>query len=380
MYKGNSIHNEIRTVADAHSGICVQLEKDGFLLVAPVSKQYDTNISDISNGVANMLNENFESHGSTFSLDVSIGVSIYPNHSRNIQELIRFAMLASFSASSDQNLLSVYDEEFDSEAKRRNAILSSMNGAFEDKRCSSEISMHYQPKYSLKSGLIVGFEALCRWHHSDLGTISPAEFIPLIEKTKLIQPLTKLIIEKTVRGISENLRANIAIPVAVNISTRDLLDQGLAQFICAVLEKYHVSAELLEIEITETSIIGNTALAIQQISGLRSLGFNVAIDDFGTGNSSLAYLAHLPVSAIKIDQLFTKDIRNPRTATIVKSIIELAGEIGIDVIAEGVEDIDALRQLNSFGCPKVQGYFLGKPKSRLAALSDIRKINNTHHS
>lgn len=376
----NSIHSQIQSVADEHSGICVQLEKDGFLLVAPTSYRCETSVSDISSDIFNHLSENIDCNGSTFTLDVSMGVSIFPSHSKNIQELIRFAMLASYSASLDQKPLSIYVKDFDNNAKRKNTILSSMNGTFSGEKRPSGISLHYQPKYSLKSGLIVGFEALCRWQHNDLGAISPAEFIPLIEKTKLIRPLTKLIIEKTIRGIAENLRENIAIPIAVNITTRDLLDLDLAQYICAVLKKHDVPAELLEIEITESSIIENTALAIKQISCLRNLGLSVAIDDFGTGHSSLAYLAHLPVSTIKIDQLFVKDIHNSRTSIIIKSIIELAGEIGIDVIAEGVEDIEALRQLNTFGCPKVQGYFLGKPKPRLAALSDIRKTNTINRS
>jgi EAL domain-containing protein (putative c-di-GMP-specific phosphodiesterase class I) len=172
-----------------------------------------------------------------------------------------------------------------------------------------------------------------------------------------------------VADIAKNRDEGFELPIAVNISVKDLIDPKLIPFIQKAVLTHQVPHHLLEIEITETSILENTELAIQRIHQLQHAGFNVAIDDFGTGHSSLAYLAHLPVSYIKIDPLFIREIHNERTGIIVKSIIELAAKIGVGLVAEGVEDIQALRVLQSLHCPIVQGFFLGKPMPRAIAVT-----------
>lgn len=358
----------IRQLADNHDGISTLFEHDGFLLVIPIKKSVDSCLKAMANRFQDLISAGISA--TDIAIDLNIGASIFPRHSRNVQELIRYSMLSAFSSAVNQHSVTIYDKDFDNRAKRQNTILAGISRLFSDASVSDELAMHYQPKYSLESGKIVGFEALSRWNHSSLGYVPPAEFIPLVERTKLIQPLTQFIIKKTVADIATNRDEGFELPVAVNISVKDLIDPNLIPFIQKTVLTHQVPHHLLEIEITETSILENTELAIQRIHQLQHAGFNVAIDDFGTGHSSLAYLAHLPVSYIKIDPLFIREIHNERTGIIVKSIIELAAKIGVGLVAEGVEDIQALRVLKSLHCPIVQGFFLGRPMPRTMAVTN----------
>ncbi|WP_082087213.1 putative bifunctional diguanylate cyclase/phosphodiesterase [Teredinibacter purpureus] len=361
----------LESISLTQTGLIFSCEADGFLLVLPAHDRAVA--SKIPIQIASKFSAQFTIHNRSLTVKTSIGASILPKDSSSIEELIRLAMLSAHSAKESQRSFKAYSPALDEISKRHNLLLSGMSTILTQPLSSEgqNIQMHFQPKYSVRTGSIVGFEALCRWNHDALGNIAPGEFIPLAEKTKLITQLTRVILRKTMLEISENSKLNIKLPVAVNISALDLMDPTLLLDIRALLYEFDIPSNLLEIEVTETSIMKNAKVAAHQIENFRKLGLSVGIDDFGTGNSSLAYLSSFPVSHIKLDHLLTGNINHKRTEIIIEAIINLAAKLGIGVIAEGVENVDTLHKLQDLSCPLVQGYLLGKPKPRSLALSSM---------
>lgn len=366
------VYKLIQELADHYQGIGAVAEREGYLLIVPLPQnRIDSKLSDIGKQIHSVITGGFRHHD--VAINVSVGASVYPQHSNNIEDLIRFSTISAYSCEINQLNLTVYEKGIDHLAKRQNAIISSISQLFHDAGSDDGISMHYQAKYSLTSGDIVGLEALSRWDHPTLGNIPPADFIPLVENTKLIRPFTKLIIKKTISDIALNMQEGFSLPVAVNISHKDLTDIGFIKFIKEMAAKHKVPHHLLEIEVTETSISTNTDLAILRITELHEAGFKVAIDDFGSGHSSFAYLAQLPIACIKIDSMFVQRIEDKRTGLIVQSIIELASNLGVGLIAEGVENEKELIILKSLNCPFGQGFLLAKPAPRVIAISNTTK-------
>ncbi len=228
-----------------------------------------------------------------------------------------------------------------------------------------KVVIDYQPKYALTKKKLVGFEALVRWRLEGFGLLQPKIFIPLFEKRpQLMQSLTRLIIKKVVKDIQQNLKGAIEYPIAVNISANDLINPTFVDFICFTLNRHKVDARFFEIEITETNLIQDIRLAVKRIRELREKGILVSIDDFGTGYSSLAYLGLLPVSYLKLDRFFVQNINHRKIAIITRNIISLARKLGLKIVAEGIENKEALHILQKMNCPLGQGFLLGKPKPR----------------
>jgi len=230
---------------------------------------------------------------------------------------------------------------------------------------STELVVIYQPKYDLTNDCLSGFEALARWKHLELGLIKPGEFIHHFERSAVtMRFLTRSVLEKVISDLSMNVKEGFNYPIAVNISANDLLDPEFVPFLLSTLLSYKVNTHLIEIEITESSFLLDKSGAINTISKLKQNGIKVSIDDFGTGYSSFAYLNDLPVSYIKLDAKFSRNLNSPKTKMITDSIIKLAAKLGLDVVAEGVEDSETLSILKSLSCPKAQGFLLGKPTTR----------------
>jgi len=287
----------------------------------------------------------------------SIGVAVYPENGPDADMLLQHADVAMYEAKRGRLGVAEYDAERDQSSPARLALLADLRGAID----RDELVLHYQPKVNLAGG-IDGAEALLRWQHPERGLIPPAEFIPLAEQTRLMRPLTLWVLEAALRQSREWRRGGLDIALAVNLSAANLADPALPDDIAELLRRMDVPPERLTLEITESTAMADPSRAQALLVRLRDLGVGLSIDDFGTGHSSLAYLSSLPVTELKIDRSFVMSIvRDLDDAVIVRSTIDLGHNLGLRVVAEGVEDDETLHWLTDHGCDLAQGYGLTRP-------------------
>ena len=299
----------------------------------------------------------------TLAIDASCGHASTPKDGATVDDLLQHADAAMYIAKAAHSGVVAYDPSLDVNTPRRLAILNELPAAIR----AGQLVLHYQPKFDLSSGKVTGVEALVRWNHPVRGMVPPDDFIPAAEHSGLIKPLTtwvlntalaqcRLWIETAGRAREGNLS------VAVNVSARSLLDGGFPTEVVDALARHRVPAELLTIEVTETAIMVDPQRAHALLKEIHDLGVELSIDDFGTGYSSLAYLKFLPVSELKIDRTFVKHMYEDNDdAVIVQSVIDLAHNLGLKTVAEGIEDQATLEQLGGLGCNLGQGYHLGRP-------------------
>jgi diguanylate cyclase (GGDEF)-like protein/PAS domain S-box-containing protein len=296
--------------------------------------------------------------GLTLDVDASIGVAAYPDHGAGANELLQRADVAMYAAKASHVSYVVYDPGMDRHSPRRLGLLGQLRRAL----AAGELVVHYQPKAEVRSGRVTGAEALVRWQHPEYGLLGPGEFVPLAETTGLIRPLTSHVLEAALRQCRAWLDAGHELSVAVNLSTRCLLDLALPEQVTGLLEDAEVAPGRLLLEITESSIMTDPARALEILNRLHALGVQLAIDDFGTGYSSMAYLKSLPVQELKVDRSFVQHLRDSQSdAVIVRTTVDLGHNLGLRVVAEGVEDEATLRELARVGCDSAQGYHLAKP-------------------
>jgi len=289
---------------------------------------------------------------------ISVGIAAFPTHGEDADTVLRHADVAMQLAKSAHAGTAVYDAEQDSSDAARLALAGELRRAIE----AEQLVLHFQPKAELASGCIVGVEALVRWLHPERGFIPPNDFIPIAERTGLIKPLSRYVVAAALRQCGEWRAEGLDLHVAVNLTIPDLLDLELPTVIAHLLAENGVRPDQLELEITESTILADPFRVRQVLTALNELGLRLAIDDFGTGYSSLAYLRRLPVQTIKIDRSFVLDMcDNASDATIVRSTIDLARNLGLDVVAEGVETEEAWAALRAQGCTLAQGYLISKP-------------------
>lgn len=297
---------------------------------------------------------------SDLSLDVSaaVGISLFPQHGAEAAYLIRHADMAMRQAKKSGKGYAFYTAEQDEDSLRRLALAGELRRAIEE----DELVLHYQPKIDMRTGQVCGAEALVRWLHPQQGMIPPDAFISLAERTGLIKPLTDWVVEAALRQSSSWRQAGLALPVAVNLSARNLRDAELLDKMKQLFTAWGTDAGGLELEITESAIMDDPDGALGILTSLSDLGIVLFIDDFGTGYSSLGYLQRLPVNAIKIDKSFVIDmLANADSAAIVRATIVLAHDLGLKVVAEGVEDQAMWDRLAALGCDVAQGYHISKP-------------------
>jgi EAL domain-containing protein (putative c-di-GMP-specific phosphodiesterase class I) len=252
-----------------------------------------------------------------------------------------------------------------------------MMGELRRGMAAGEVTVAYQPKLDLKSGMITHAEALVRWNHPVDGAIPPDRFIPLAESSGVIGELTDFVLRTVVADCARLRASGRQMCAAVNISAADIATPGFVDKVKAVLGEFEVEAGNLALEVTESAIIRSTATAISVLTELRELGIRLSIDDYGTGQSTLSYLKQLPVHELKIDRSFVTSIcDNNNDEIMVRSTIQLAHELGLQVVAEGVEDEASTRLLKSLGCDYAQGYFVGKPMTfdELCRLSIVPSV------
>jgi len=295
-------------------------------------------------------------------MTASMGIAYYPEDAPNVIDLIRNADAALYSAKkSGGNVYSFYLPAMNEASVERLMTKSKLKRAFE----RDELLVHYQPKYNLETGEVFGAEALVRWELPERGLILPSDFIPIAEETNLIIEIGEWVLDK----VCEDFRVwqrSVGSPgrVSVNLSLKQLRQLNFIKRIGSILRSYEVSPTSLELEITETTLMENPERTIKLLDQLYGLGLHLAIDDFGTGYSSLSALQQFPISTLKIDRSFVRDIvTNPDDGAIVDTIIQMGRNLNMDVVAEGVEDEAQLNFLQKLGCTYVQGLLFGEPMS-----------------
>jgi EAL domain-containing protein (putative c-di-GMP-specific phosphodiesterase class I) len=250
----------------------------------------------------------------------------------------------------------IYEAEQDQHSPGRLALVAELRKAIEE----DQLLLHYQPKVNLALGQVVGLEALVRWPHPRLGLVPPDQFIPLAEQTGLIRPLSLWVLNAALKQRSQWEGTALAVPVAVNLSMRNLLDPELPDVVEKLLDTWAGQPNWLVLEITESSLMADPGRSLQVLDRLCAMGLRISIDDFGTGYSSLAYLRQLPVHELKIDRSFVRQM-SEGDAVIVRSTISLAHDLGLTVVAEGVEDMATWARLGEFECDLIQGYLVSRP-------------------
>ena len=296
--------------------------------------------------------------GYRVSAEASIGIALYPAHGAEAATLLQHADVAMYAAKRTGEGWAVYNPAHDRSSPDRLALLTDLRGAI----AGGELALHYQPKVELATGRVRRVEALVRWQHPRRGLLPPAQFIPLAEQTGLMGPLTLWVLGEALRQCARWRQAGLALGVNVNLSMANLHDPALPEAVAGLLQAHGVAPADLRLEVTESAMAADMTRTIATLERLATLGVHIAVDDYGTGYSSLAYLKRLPVDELKIDKGFVRHLATDETdATIVRSTIGLGHNLGLRVVAEGVEDHATLELLRVMGADAVQGYYVSRP-------------------
>jgi diguanylate cyclase (GGDEF)-like protein/PAS domain S-box-containing protein len=339
------------------SDTVARLGGDEFGLLLPDLHDGDGAIPVISR-IRAALERPVQVHSLPLAVEASIGIAIYPDHGTDAQALIQKADVAMYDSKRDNASHTFYDEGSHEYDVTRLTLVAELRRAL----ASRELILHYQPKAALQSGDVRSVEALLRWVHPERGMVFPDSFIPIAQETGLIGPLTLYVIEEALRQGRQWRDAGLGLSISVNLSTRNLLDRDFPNQVAALLKRWGMGPEWLELEVTESSMLANPTRAKAVLNELSALGLRLSIDDFGTGYSSLSYLRQLPVDEIKIDRSFVMGMgEETGDAVIVRSTVDLGRNLGLEVVAEGVETLEHWNQLRALGCNTAQGYFLSKP-------------------
>ncbi len=312
---------------------------------------------DLATRALTALEGGVEADGISVDVEASIGIAI-AGEGTDVESLLRNADIAMYSAKDRSLGVCVYGDELDDHSPERLGLLGDLRRAID----AGELVLHWQPKVSLPGGEVHGVEALLRWHHPERGVIPPGVFIPAAERTPVIRPLTRYVLDAAVAQCARWRAAGRELDVAVNVSARNLLDDRFVDDVLEVLARWDVPASSLELEVTESAIMADPARAQLILGRLAAVGVTLSIDDFGAGYTSLSHLKDLPVHQLKIDRSFVTSMTTDRSdALIVRSVVELARNLGLTTVAEGVEDRATLERLGDLGCDVAQGYLVSRP-------------------
>lgn len=318
-----------------------------------------------------------ELDGVPVSAEASIGFAVWPEHGDELDEVLQCADLAMYAAKGSGAGIVEYSAELEHFSPARLALVSQLRRAI----ATDELVLHYQPKLELRTGRVVGVEALVRWQHPTRGLLAPAEFLEIAESTGLIDPLTDWVVDHALAQLAEWHSRALPLTVAVNISARNLRDDRLPDRIFERLTAYDIAPHFLEIELTETAVITHPSRAIALLDRLHRGGVRVSLDDFGQGYTSLAHLARLPISELKIDRSFILAMQTrPQDEAIVRTVIELGHRLGLQVVAEGAENREVVSTLAALGCDTVQGFTYASPLNAVDMLAWLCERTNYRQS
>jgi diguanylate cyclase (GGDEF)-like protein len=338
--------------------LLARLGGDEFAVLAPGVSDAKEAV-EVAERIGAALHQEFVVADVPVFVEASIGIALYPDHGVDAEALLQAADTAMYAAKQAGTRHELYVIDRDRRGPERIARLGELRRALAE----GELVVYYQPKLDLRTGEVTGTEALVRWEHPDHGLLPPVEFLPLAEQTGLITGLTSLVLEQALRQNRQWAEDGFELTVAVNVSERSLLDPDFPDEVDALLARHAVPGHRLQLELTERSLIGDVATAMDVIGRLHALGVRLSVDDFGTGYSSLSRLLMLPLHELKIDRSFVTDIDSEGPgAAIVRSAVDLGHHLGLEVVAEGVETETTLAELRELGCDAVQGYHLLRPQ------------------
>jgi diguanylate cyclase (GGDEF) domain len=300
---------------------------------------------------------------------VVVGVALCPDHGTDAELLVRRAELAHDEALRIGEPFSIYVPE--------STPVEILYGELRDDIAANKLDVMFQPLYDLRSARVASVESLARWTTAAYGAVPPSDFVPFAERSDLIVPLTRWSLNASLRHAAALHRGGAPLDVAINLSPRVFAEQGFAEQLLGALDIWGVPADSVIVEITETALLTDLDMSVRVLRRLRDRGIRVAIDDFGTGYASFAYLRHFPATELKIDRSFVDGmLADPRTEQVVRAMIEVAHRLGLDAVAEGVENAETMRRLDAMNCDIVQGYHIGHPvpaetfvAERLAAMA-----------
>ena len=362
---GHNVGDQLLKIAAERLRSCVRdsdtvarLGGDEFtVIVEDIVEDHDA--AAVAQKILDTLSQPFNLYGHEVFISVSVGVTLYPSDDENADNLLRNADSAMYRAKEfGRNNFQFYVAEMNIKARERLMLESSLRRALDRK----EFMLYYQPRVSLQSGRVIGAEALLRWRHPELGLVPPSEFIPILDETGMIIPVGDWALREACRQNREWQDMGLPpIRVAVNLSVRQFMQKDLADTVVRALEAANLSAEHLEVEITEDLFLEHNQTNIITLARLKNMGIHISIDDFGTGYSSLSYLKRLPIDTLKIDQSFVRDIGDPDNKAIASAIIAMASSLRLNVLAEGVETDEQLAFLRAQGCNEIQGFCFSHP-------------------
>ena len=346
-----------------------RLGGDEFAVLAPTVGSLN-DADRLARRVHSVFDEPFMVGDLVLHVEASLGVALLPEHAADGTELMQRADTAMYAAKGSHVGVLLYQPGEDGNSTDRLVLLGDLRAALGTR----QLSVHYQPKVDLGTAQAVGMEALLRWNHPTRGNIPPNDFIPLAERTGLIHGLTRYVLELVLNQMAEWDRVGedfAHLPVAVNLSARNLIEPSFADFVEDLLASHQIEPERLELEVTESALIEDPVRSHEMLHKLAGLGVTLAVDDFGTGYTSMAQLEAMPLTTLKIDRSFVMRLaEDPGGATLVKAMVDLAHEFGLEVVAEGVEDEEVTARLRALGCDVGQGYLWSRPVAG-EALHDV---------
>lgn len=319
---------------------------------------HDVDLVEMANNIMLEIEKPIELTGMKLNVGAGIGIATYPSNGSDAASLMRCADIAMYRAKKTNSRYIVYSTDIDEHSTDRLMLMNDLQSAINNK----QLILHFQPKIDIRQHKHIGYEALLRWEHPQRGLVPPDEFIPFAEVTDLIHPLTMWVIENSLIQSSKWNKQSIVHHISINLSARNLLDDTLPTQLSQLLTTYNVKPSSIELEITESAVMTDPEIALLNLKKLYDLGVEISIDDFGTGYSSLSYLRQMPIHKLKIDKTFVLDMdSNQSDRVIVESTINLAHNLGLKVVAEGVENNEILLLLDSLGCDEAQGYYISRP-------------------
>ena len=332
---------------------------------------------EVGNRIVESMAEPMRFNDQLIDVGVSMGIAVYPEHGQDDATLLRHADKAMYRAKQQQLGPSV----FDGDSRQLQRGLLTMHGELRDALRRGQFELFYQPQLKMRTGLICGLEGLVRWRHSQKGLVPPNEFIPFAEQSGFMRELTPWVVAEGAKFAASLIRAQLQLRVSVNVSAQDIESEDFCSKVTAIMQEHKLPAGVLCLEITETGVLSETETALRNLQTISDLGVLLSVDDFGTGYATLKQLQRLPLNEMKIDRSFVSGLQQNRgNMSIVRATIDLAKQLELTVVAEGVETVTELRTLARMGCDEVQGYFLSKPLPANEIVDWVKARHQLHAS